>query len=203
MALITAAEAREYLQGLEGNNENATLDIFITRAGEDIAYELGYEPAAAGGSSTLETDTYTEFLTGPGGRKLQLPYYPLQSITTIEDDPQEVFDGSTELVPAGDFVIRENRGIVLLKVNATHTWSRTDNEVIKAVWVAGYSSVPEKLKQAAGLLVAFRMRQRATFGAVRLTIDGAVSEAKERETMPRAVLDIIQPYKLIGGVVPA
>lgn len=202
MALITAAEAREYLQGLSGTTEDTTLDDFILKAGASIAKYLGYQPAGSGGGATIETDTYTEFLEGPGGRKLQLPAYPIQSITTIEDDPQEVFDGSTELVPAGDFVTRDNRGIVLLKVNATHTWSKTQNEVIKAVWVAGYAIIPEEIQEACGLLVAFRMRQRATFGAVRLTADGSVAEAKDRESMPLAVRELLDPSKLLNAVVP-
>ena len=202
MALITAAQAREYLQGLTGTTEDTTLDTFIGRAGESIALYLGYEAADSGGSATLETDTYTEFLPGPGGRSLQLPYYPLQSVATIEDDSQEVFDGSTELVPAGDYVLRDNRGIVLLKVNATHTWSRTRNEVIKAVWVGGWASIPLAIEEACGLLVAFRMRQRATFGNIRLTADGAVAEAKERESMPIAVRDLLDPFKLLNAVYP-
>ena len=210
MALISAAEARVYLPGLSGTGADTQLATLITRADQAMAAWCGFEAATAGGAPTLEDVTFTEFYPGPGGRLLQLRHWPIVSITSIEDDPTEAFDGSTYLVASTDYdgpltVQRKNRGQVWLETTATHgAWSNTKEsgtEPVKAVYVAGWATVPEVLKQAAVLQVVHWWHQRAFVGRESVTVQGAgtVQPGPDGGLLPE-VKQLLRPFRVLGAL---
>lgn len=196
MALITAAEARLFVPSLTGTAEDTNLDALILRADQVLAAWCGYR-RADGGDFTLESATYTAFLPGPGGRRLRLPVYPIVTLTSIEDDTDEVFDGTTNLVASTDYVSRDAEGIVLLKTSAVHgAWSTSRQEVIKAVFDAGWSTVPNAIKLATAMLVSHWHGLRHTAGLQSASNELGGTNAWRTEQIPDSVKQIIEPYRL-------
>lgn len=147
MALITAAEARALIPGLTDSSEDTFLDTLIARCGVAFARFCGYP----GASPSMEQVTYTRY-SGDGivhvvdGRELQLGVYPVITLTTIHDDTDEEYDAAS-LIASSDYVQRgEYSERVLLKRTASHSWSRGD-WAVRAIWDAGYATVPDDLKQ--------------------------------------------------------
>lgn len=201
MAIITAAQAREKIPGLNGTDEDTTLDGLIAAADAVIAAELGYDAPSEGGNPTIEDTTYTEYLEGPGGRVLRLRHYPIVSITSIEDDIDEEFDGSSELVASSDYAIRD-MGRVLLTTTSTHgVWTESDNEVIKAIYVAGYQTIPEALQEVAKLLVAQWFKEPASLGRSAINVQGS-SVTPRTERWPKGAERMLEPYRLHWSVFP-
>jgi len=201
MALITTAEAKLYLPGLTGTTEDTNIDTMIGIAGERLAQYCGYLPAATGGGASMESTAYTEYYPGPGGRLMQLRHYPVVSIATVEDDPTEAFDGSSYLIGTSDRVLRDAEfGELWLTFESTHgTWSNTVRKVIKVVYNAGYSTTPEGLKNAVGLVVRHLWQMRGTLGRSSIAV-GGTSVSPGPETLPETVRELLGPYRLAGAL---
>jgi hypothetical protein len=206
LALVTAAEVGPYLPGVAAGNADlgvgAIVELLIARADATLAQWCGYEPATEGGAGvpTLEDTTYTKFLPGSGSRTLQLPFYPIVSVTTIEDDTTEAFDGSSYLIAGTEFDIRKDKGLLVLKQTAAHGiwYSPTTEgmENIKAVWVAGWAAVPADMKQAVIQLVTYWYNQKGTLGKQTVTGQGFALTPRD-ETIPLPVRQLMAPYRLL------
>jgi len=191
--LISEAEAREYVPGLTANN--VALGNLIRRVDEAIASFCKYPKATSTAARTMESTSYTLYLEGPGGRELELPVWPVTTITTIEDDVTEDFDGATHLVASSDYAQRGEHGeIVRLTQTSTQgAWSCTTDPVIKVVVTAGYATVPEALKQAAIELVAHKFNQRASIGKTSVT-GGGLSASPSPIKIPDHVKELLDEY---------
>lgn len=186
MALITAAEARTHIPELTGSAEDAVLDILIAAVGATLAAWCGYPPPTAGGTPTLESASYVEFVDGPGGRWLQLPTRPVTAIGSIYDDTAWSWGAST-LVASGDYAINDGReGLVLLTETATHgSWS-VGRRAVKASYTAGYSTVPADIKEACRVAVRAVWDLRRTQGKANVS-GGNVSLSLQDE---KVVIDV-------------
>lgn len=203
MAVITQAEARVYLPGLGDDDSNvATL---ITRADSILAGWCGYPAAPEGGLPTFEDVTYTHYLPASGGRSLYLPVWPVVSVTSIEDDVTEAFDGSSYLVSSGDYTIRP-RGEILLNQTSTHgAWSDSGGlHYIKAVYVAGFTSPPEDLKGLVAEYVAVLWAMRKGSGKATVnTAQGGTAEVPSGE-IPMSIRQRLRRFELTAarGYIP-
>lgn len=199
MAVITQAEARVYLPGISA--DDSTVATLITRADAILAGWCGYPAASEGGLPTFEDVTYTHYLPASGGRSLYLPVWPVVSVTTIEDDPTEVFDGSSYLVASGDYSIRP-RGEILLDQSSTHgAWSDSGpDRYIKAVYVAGFASPPEDLKGLVAEYVAvlWAIRQGAGKQTVN-TAQGGTAEVPSGE-IPVSIRQRLRRFELTSAL---
>lgn len=202
MAILTPAELRDWIPGLSGTGQDTLLATLIARADALLAGWLGYPPVSAGTAPTIEDATYTLFLPGPGGRRLILPVAPALSITSIEDDTQEEFDGVSELVASTDYVLRDetgngNAGVVLLTVDSVHgAWSATAARVIKVVGIFGFTAIPEPLKHAAILIAAHTYQQRATVGRQSIPSPTGGTIQPRSEALPEEAMTYAAPYRL-------
>ena len=163
MALITAAEARDYIRGLTGTSEDTLLDKLIARCGVLFAQHCGYPAASAGGTRTIEQTTYTRYLDGPGGNTLQLSILPVLSVTSIHDSPDRTY-GSTDLVSSDDYDVFGEHGQIVLKTTGSTSGFTTDYRAIKAIYSAGYSTIPDDIKHAACLQVRWWYEGRDLVG---------------------------------------
>lgn len=196
MPLITASEARDLIPGLTGTGEDTLLDRWIARAGVILARWCGYPPASAGAEPTMQTATYTRYLSGRGGRDLALDVLPVQSVTSVYDDLTLDY-GAASLVASGDYTLIADgeRQILRLTSTATHgVWQRGEDN-IKATFVAGYSTVPGDLKQATALLVRHWWDLRQIAGRSSQAVAG-VSVGVREETMPASVQQLVAAYRL-------
>lgn len=195
MALITAAEARLAIPELSGTSEDTNLDTVIAAVGRAFARKCGYPPASVGGNPTLESATYTRYLTGRGGRDLTLDVWPATSITSVQDDPVLDFDGSTYLVASTDYAIVDGR-ILRLKSTATHgSWSKSAG-AIKVVFAAGYSTVPDDLKHLARLGVRHWWDLRKIQGRVSQGNGQQDATYRDEDFLPSLVLQGLGAFVL-------
>ena len=198
MAVITAAEARLLVPSLKGTTEDTNLNTYISRAESMLAGWLGFGATAAGGAPTLEDVTYTRYYEGDlGGDTLTLGIQPVASVTSIHDDPDWSY-GANQLVASSDYTLDGETGIVHLNPLGGHGGFSTQKRAIKAVFVAGFATIPEHVKQAVAMQTAHLWRLRKEQG--RESTSGAGGGALRAETIPDAVIQILNGDVCIDGV---
>ena len=200
--LLNPQEVLDYLPGVTGTQKNAQILQLAERADGLLAGWLGYPSASVGVAPTLLSQTYTLYLKGPGGRRLIVPVAPLTTVTTIENDSEEEFDGVSELVASSDYDVRDlddsgNHGVVLLKHDAAEgSWLATDRRVIKIVCVAGYTVIPHPLRHALIIITAHLYKQQATLGRVTVPSPQGGSVVPKPESVPSEAWTYAAPYRL-------
>lgn len=194
MAVLDAATVREYLPSLTGTGEDTALDSLIARFGALAAQYLGYQPASVGGNPTVEDTTYTLYLDGDGSKYLQLPITPVVSVTSLHVDIDRKY-GSDRLVDSGDYELFGDEGLVLLKVDSTQgEWDR-GKRTVKAVVVAGFTTIPMPIKHACAMQVAFWWQARAHLGKTSVSQGGGSSSVATLKLLPE-VRQALEPYRL-------
>lgn len=207
MALMTAAQLREVIPELTGTAEDADLTTLIARVDAAFARYCGYPPATATASPTLESAAYTFYLTGMGGRDLVLPIRPVATLTSIEDDTERDFDGSSYLVASSDYNLRwdPNRGhVVVLKSTATHGYWSTSPGAIKVVATCGYSTAPGDVLEAARIAARQWWDRRKSRGRVSMsTPQGGSQQLADENILTDEVKLLLGSFRLpstaIGG----
>ena len=205
MALVTAAEVRDYIPGLTGTAEDTLLDTLIARAGAALAHYCAFEPASDDDVPSLESTSYTRYVNAPDPadpRRIQLPHRPLVEVTSVHDDADWAHGAST-LVSTDDYVVDKRAGEIRLKPNTSHAFSSdgrsprwSDSEqTIKVVYTAGYATIPDDLKQACVLLVQHWWELRTAAGEQARTFDGN-SVTRIPRKIPSHVLELVAPYRL-------
>lgn len=205
MAVITQAEARVFLPGISA--DQATIATLITRADSILSAWCGYRGATASADPTFDSTTYTRYMHGPGGRVLQLPYWPVSSVTSIEDDTSEAFDGSTYLVASGDYDVERpgEPGRVRLKQTSTRgSWTQGAESAvkpIKAVFVAGYAagSAPEAIKEAVAEMVAILWGAKDTVAQGTVGIGAGGTASEKAPEIPEHIKQKLRPFRMPGA----
>jgi hypothetical protein len=205
MALITAAEAREFIPGLDGTGEDTLINAYISAADNAIARYLGFPAYDSTGSIyTCEDQTYTLYLPGrdgqevsDDGRVLHTPR-PLVSVTTIHSDSDWAY-GAGDLVSSDDYLTDLERGMVILKPSSTQGEWLTSWRAQKAVVVCGFSSPPEGLKLACKQLVAHWYLLRSRHGKTSVSALND-NESLRPETWPESVIQALTPYIQRGAL---
>lgn len=196
MALITAAEARLYIPGLTGTGQDTELDTLIARADSVLAEWCGYPPASAGADPTLEDVTYTEYYSGPAlltPNAVQLNVIPVQSITSAANDTSGDWSYSGTIA-SGDRTLDGVEGLLFTNPDSGEGWY-TGQRAIKIVYVAGFATIPESIKQATALLVAHWWGLRKHKGKTNANA-GQGSANLRPETIPESVRQIMAPFRL-------
>ena len=195
MALITTSQAKDWLPGLSGSGSDTLLTALVSGVDAAFARWCGYPPASAGAAPTLEDVSYTRYLTGSGTRWLALDVWPVQSVTSIEEDETLTWDGSTYLVDSGDYTLMEGRKL-LLKATATHgLWSRTEG-AIKAVFVAGFTAAPADLVVLAEQAVRNWWDSRTVQGKQSTSQGGTSTTFRDEDFLPPHVRRGLAAYRL-------
>lgn len=157
MALSTIAAYKTYA-GISGTGEDSVLTVLLDSASAAIRRRAGRSL-----STGFESATYTENLSGRDSNVLQLAEWPVTSITSIK---YVADDGTTTTVASTGYRVDSATGIVyrlgaqrsrfatdsvgaLIKpdFNVYPRWDAGYNN-IEAVYVGGYSTVPDDLKLA-------------------------------------------------------
>lgn len=196
---MSAAEARGYIPTLS-DGEGTLLDTLIGVADHALGLLCGHPPYTAE-SRTMMAQTYTLYLDGPGGRELWLPVRPIASITSIYDDPLLSYGSSTEVV-SGDYTSYAADGLIVLDADASHgAWSKA-RRAIKITASLGFSTAPDPVKHACGLLVAHWYRNTIpSLGRVS-TSQGGVSVSLLSASIPLEVRATMAPYVSWAGLLP-
>jgi hypothetical protein len=151
-ALISLAEAKDYLQAT-GNENDSAIRLFLNGVGEWVKGYLG--------RNLLET-TYTEYYSGNGCRELLVRNYPIVSITSIHVDSLRAWDSSTAVDVSLNVQVNKPSGI-LTAWNYLADWSPGYSN-IKIVYVAGYTltTMPHDIRLAVKRLIDKQFRHGYT-----------------------------------------
>lgn len=203
MALITAAQAKDRIPGLNGTGEDALLERLIAVAGAAIATFLGYPPASVGASPTAESTSYTIDCDSYGGRDLPLPVWPATAVSSVRDDETLDFDQSIYLVPSSDYALTVDGRAIRLKFASTWGNWRVGRGTIRVVFTAGYTTIPVWLQDACKIMVRHlydlrqvQGRQNQSIAGVNVAIGPGYNDTlRNAGAMPQECIDLLAPHR--------
>ena len=202
MALITPVQVRDgYIPTLTGDTKDEILTDVIARVESALAAWGGWPPSTSSGSPTFETATYTSYLDGPREgyiREIQLPAYPVQSVTSVHDDPDWGYS-STYLIASGDYTLDEDNGRILLNPSSGEAFSRA-RRAIKVIYVAGWATAPEDLAHALCLATAHVWSVIPRQGKKSASSQGR-SDTYSPETWPDIVRQSMARFRIEGAFI--
>lgn len=206
MALVTAAEIRAHLKGLNSTDDDTVLGTLIDRFEAVLSAWCGYPPASATASASMASTSYTLYLTGQGGRDLWLPLRPVTAIASVYDDPDGDW-GATTLVSSGDYALFYDpaRGqSIRLTSTATHgTWSSSPR-AIKVALTCGYSTAPQPYRLAVEAAVRNLYTLRGHSGLTSESGNKGNFSYTDEELFPEEVQRLAAPLRLpsvaVGGL---
>ncbi len=156
----------------------ANIKVHLRIQNTDTTYDNVLEPIIDGVS--VEFNTYcrreiiardrTDYYDGPGQVRLWLHHWPINSITSINEDSDREFGAGT-LIDADDYYFSKEDGYVSYESGA---WG-SEPKSIKVVYNAGY----EQADVPADLLLAFRDQVKERFRLWKTNDDGKASVTRE------------------------
>ena len=197
MAVISAPEARLYLRQISGTAEDTNISSLVTRADAVIASYLGFPAPTAGGSPTIEDTTYVLYMDGPGGQELRVPYLPIQSVTSLYDSADRDYP-SSDLIAASDYELFGVEGLIRLTDTSSAGYFSTARRAIKLTAVIGWATIPEAIKHAAGLQVAYWFQGRDNVGRISVNQGGGSATFKPLSLLPE-VKEALAPFRNASG----
>jgi hypothetical protein len=126
------------------------------------------------------------------GLSLVLPEYPVNSITSINIDPQSLFQPAT-LVPSTDYWFDSKTGVVYFN----GTFVPCGPQVVQVVFNAGYTTIPLTIEHAVieSVLWLNGRVQRRTTGDRTTNYDGVTTTFET--TLPITIQQLLQDYKRV------
>ena len=197
MALLTPAEARLHCPGLDTDDDTVLTEL-IGAMGGAFGRECGCPLPASGLQVTLESTSYTCYLTGRGGRDLDLDVFPVTAVSAVRDDPTLDFTDAQYLLDSGDYAIVRGR---ILRLTSTATWGQWGKNVRDAIRVsctAGWTTIPEELQQAARLAARHAWDARFSQGEQSRSGAGASVTWRDEDFLPAPVRSILAHFWMPG-----
>lgn len=202
MPVITNAEAKEYIPTLSASStSDDTLLTNLTNKFDCLAAGyIGFIPATSG-SMSMQSATYTEYLDGPGGRRLYLAAKPVIDITSIYDDPDLDYTDAADLIAASDYTLHGLEGLVILDTDSTVGAFSSAPRAIKVTYRAGWASgaFPATIKHAAAIQVAHWYNSRAHIGRTNISAGGQTAALSTLELLPETRQALNQHRVATGG----
>lgn len=178
-ALVTWADTKTRLE-LE-DSDQADAEFFINSISERVENMIGY---------LIPEDDYTRYLEGYGDDKIVLPEFPVNTVTSLYLDANRVFGSSTG-IDASKYHIDLKSGIITLFEDETPVGVG----VIKAVYNAGFDTIPADLQQATFETVDWNLgRFRGEGIGVESTSAGGVN-VRPALTIPTSAWNVFMLYR--------
>jgi hypothetical protein len=194
MAVATAAQARVYIRGLTGTSEDTVIDTLLARADSVMASYLGMPAATVGGDPTLEDVAHTLILDGPAGVELRLPFYPVQSVTSVHDSADRSY-GAADLIDAADYTVHGAEGIIRLDDDGSTGSFSGGRRAIQVVAVIGWATIPGAIVHAACIQAAHWFNARDHIGRSSVSQQGGSISVATLGLLPE-VIEALAPYRL-------
>ena len=171
--MLTLEEVKQHLR-VEIDDDNSLISTLIT-AGYLFAENY---------TNRIINQVYKELKLETFTDVIQLPYLPVQSITSIDykdsDDNAQVF---------ADYYLDLRELFAKLMPGKYYSWPNTneDYENIVITYVAGYTTIPEQINQAVLLIIGSLYEQRENH-IVGVSID----------TIPVSAEYLLNPYRVVS-----
>jgi hypothetical protein len=139
---------------------------------------------------------YTEYQDGNLNDEILTDEWPINSVTSIYDDPDRTFSSSS-LVNADDYVFYPDEGIIRLLISGTivgrnfQTVFSIGHRNVKIVYNAGYTTIPGDLKMIASEIITKKFKSYTDRRV------GMTNVSSNGENMSFAINDILPDHKLI------
>jgi len=174
----------------------ANAKLYVGIADDDINYDSHLESYIDAASWFLNSGTkrkllaraLTEYYDGDGSNILFANQRPINSVTTLHSDANRAF-GSTTLIDSDNYQVYVDEGYIIVTGSSFAVGER----VLKLVYNAGYSTVPNDLEQAALELTAYwyKMYKDHRVGLKTRTIG---EKATTYQDLPPFVQTVIKKY---------
>lgn len=176
--LITKTELKRFI-GIEADDtdQDDLLDDLISAVSEQAKLDTGRQ---------LESSVITEYHVGDGTNRLMLNEWPVNSIASIHDDDDRVWDAN-DAIDTDDIQISNQVPGLIIYDGGYFTIGTTEN--IKVVYNAGYATIPADLKQAVKELCAYKYR------SAKLLQNTSEEEPTIPASLRKAYEGVIQKYK--------
>lgn len=185
--IITAAEFKSYF-GVSGSDKDTIIGTFITDCSSWIESYLG--------SKVVSQTVTNEIGNGNGTEKHYTNFGPIVSVTTLEkrgspDDSWAAFPSDTDHI----LVDPVNKAYIEL-YNTYFPYGRSN---IRVTYAAGYSTVPNPIKQVAYEMVTMRFRDSndAAFGGNRLGLDSMTQTNAGGGSSSKSFIDMMPRWERV------
>ena len=182
-ALTTLAFAKTYLKiPSTETSQDALVEFFINAASQDVESETNRK---------LKAQSHTEYQHGRKSNTLLLREFPINSVTELRIDSTSNFTDAQTLMDTDDYRIADDKNALVL-LNGVFP---NGYQNIRAIYNAGYTTVPSDLEHACLWLVFYYHKMRIAEDI------GRSSKSKGDESMsmlqeaPANVRNTIQRYK--------
>lgn len=190
MAITTVARCKQFRGIAPSNTEH---DAELARLIEAVQSWLEGRCGRV-----FDRDTVTEYHDGSRGRNsLMVARPPIISITSIHDDPAQLWGSETEIDPSDYYIESASAGIVRLRSG----WFADALRNVRIVYEGGYDPIPSDLEQAAFEMI-WSAREKGQHNLIgvrsRSIADGSVQFVNLEWDVLAA--GIVHQYRLHTGV---
>ena len=200
MALVTAANVKDYIPELSGTGADSVLTTIIGRVETQFARFLGL-PRADSGIYTLDSTTYTVYIDGPmygDPDVLELPVRPVSAVASVHSDVDRAY-GSDKLIAASQYELDTIYARVILKPDTATQTFESGFRANKVVCTGGFSAAPDDLAHAICYQCALIFRARPNIGSDSISQRQASIKLK-RVLIEDEVKEILFDYRPAGVV---
>lgn len=174
--LTTRDNVKDYMNIQDNNSDNIINDL-IARVSKAIAKLCDRDFAVT---------TYTEYQSSDGEEELLTKQYPINSVTSVYDDPDRLYSAET-LIPSDEYCFEDPN---LLRFDTP--LSKNGKKNIKIVYNAGYATIPQDLEMAAiYMVVAEYKRSRTEVN----TPEGQTAKTESIKDLETKAEKLLLPYK--------
>lgn len=191
--IITTTEAKDFLN-ITATTYDTELALFVQAASQMIVNRIG----VVSGSPAV-----SEWHDGGSDRIVLRNQGPIVSVTTVTETYGSITRTLTQVTldsgSVGDsysYTVDLDRGILVRRASGVAVDFPAGVRNIHVTYVAGYSTVPEDIKQAAKVLVKHLWETQR--GAGRAQGSGPESVLATSYSFPRRVEEILAPYVVPG-----
>jgi len=181
---LATRDALKLYLGIDASDtsQDDLLDALIDYASERIESHCGRKFAS---------EALTEYLDGTGTSRLVLSRRPVTELTGVYEDSDRVFGADTE-IDSADLVLHPEKGIVD-RVGGVFARGRRN---LKAVYTAGYATVPDDVALACvKLAAAWYAHARAGADGIRRETLGDYAATYETAALPADVEGALAAYR--------
>jgi hypothetical protein len=177
--LATLDQVKTFM-GESGTAKDAVLSLLITGASSFIRGQV---------SRTLTAAAFDIRRSGRGTSAMQLPEYPILSVSLVEVDGRAIPAAPNWSAPGYSF---DEEQIVLRGYAFTEGVSN-----VRVAFTAGYAEVPESISLACAELVTLKYKMRDKLDIASKSLANESISFNHRD-MPSSVKTALQPFKRIA-----
>jgi len=174
MALITLDEVKEFLR-ITDPQDDVLLQSLIDGTEAQVKKYV---------NNAIEKETsITEYFNiDRKQRRIYTKYFPISNV--------KVYENNTLLTENTDYVVDYNSGLI----TRIHAYFAYGYQIVKVVYDAGYDTIPDDIKLAVKIQVAFYYQRKDQIGIAGQSLEGSIN-ITEKYGLLDTVKEMLDKYK--------